>query len=91
MYAKTLRPKEKDSISGAAEKEKTLISAGKVTQTFKRQSKLEALFKHLLYNLPQPELQEDDWLLRVKPNEHARDTESKEMEKEEAILLDSEW
>lgn len=30
-------------------------------------SKLQALFSHPLYNLPRPPIQEDDWLLRVKP------------------------
>lgn len=91
VNAKSSQPKENHSISGAAEKEKPLISAGKVTQTSKRQSKLEALFKHLLYNLPQPELQEDDWLLRVKQNEHSQEARRKEMEREDAIHIDSEW
>lgn len=57
----------------------------------KNHDKLEALFKHPLYNLPRPELQEDDWLLRVKPNEHARDTGSEEEEREDVINSDSEW
>ncbi|KAJ8406689.1 hypothetical protein AAFF_G00296050 [Aldrovandia affinis] len=30
-------------------------------------SKLQALFSHPLYSLPRPPLQDDDWLLKVKP------------------------
>lgn len=59
-------------------------------QKVKSNSKLEALFKHPLYNLPHPELQEDDWLLRVKPDEKAKDSGS-EKEREDTISIDSEW
>lgn len=59
-------------------------------QMVKGHSKLEALFKHPLYNLPRPDLHEDDWLLRVKKNEHPRDEGSKGKEQEEAII-ESEW
>lgn len=55
------------------------------------QSKLEALFKHRLYNLPQPELQDDDWLLRVKTHDDAKDTGSEEEDGEDAVLSDSHW
>lgn len=44
-------------------------------------AKLEELFKHPLYNLPQPELQEDDWLLRVKTDE----------DKSGEMMEDSNW
>lgn len=60
-------------------------------QKVKGRSKQEALFRHPLYNLPRPELQEDDWLLRVKTNEYARDTGSEEEEREDAINNDSQW
>uniref|UniRef100_A0A8C5FWN5 FAM20 C-terminal domain-containing protein n=1 Tax=Gadus morhua TaxID=8049 RepID=A0A8C5FWN5_GADMO len=46
-------------------------------------SKLEALFSHPLYNLQRPEMQEDDWLLRVKNSEdeeEERDTGGEEEE-----------
>uniref|UniRef100_I3JPJ0 Extracellular serine/threonine protein kinase FAM20C n=1 Tax=Oreochromis niloticus TaxID=8128 RepID=I3JPJ0_ORENI len=54
-------------------------------------SKLEALFEHPLYNLPQPELQQDDWLLRLKTEEDAKDTESQEEEKEDIFPDDITW
>ncbi|KAM9346131.1 extracellular serine/threonine protein kinase FAM20C-like [Symphorus nematophorus] len=91
LNAKTLRPTEKDSFSNATEKEKKLIGAGKAIQKVKGRSKLEALFEHPLYNLPRPELQEDDWLLRMKTDEHARDAGSDEEEREDAVNSDSEW
>ncbi|XP_070837486.1 extracellular serine/threonine protein kinase FAM20C-like [Chaetodon trifascialis] len=91
LNAKTFHPNEKDSFSDATEKEKKLIGAGKVTQKVKSHSKLEALFKHPLYNLPRPELVEDDWLLRVKTNEHTRDTGSEEEVQEDATNSDSQW
>uniref|UniRef100_A0A7N8YEH4 Family with sequence similarity 20 member C, like n=1 Tax=Mastacembelus armatus TaxID=205130 RepID=A0A7N8YEH4_9TELE len=66
----------KGSLGEAAEQEKTLIGAGKVIQKVKGHSKLEALFRHPLYNLPRPEPQKDDWLLRVKTREDVKETES---------------
>lgn len=56
---------------------------------FKGPSKLEALFKHSLYNLPQPDLQADDWLLRVKTNKDERDSGSEEEDGEDSN--DSQW
>lgn len=91
LNAKTVHPTEKNSLSDATDREKKLIEAGKVTQKVKGHSKLEALFRHPLYNLPRPELLEDDWLLRVKTNEHARDTGSEEEERADAINSDSQW
>ncbi|KAM8844911.1 extracellular serine/threonine protein kinase FAM20C-like isoform 2-T6 [Spinachia spinachia] len=81
-----------NSSSDATEREKKLIAAGK-GQRAKSPSKLEELFKHPLYNLPRPQLQDDDWLLRVKTNEHVRDGESEEEEGEgeDAILNESQW
>ncbi|TKS91695.1 Extracellular serine/threonine protein kinase FAM20C [Collichthys lucidus] len=83
-----LHLKDKHSFS---EREKKLIGDGKVIQKVKGHSKLEALFEHPLYNLPRPELREDDWLLRVKANEHARDAGSDEEEREEPNNGDSQW
>uniref|UniRef100_A0A667Y758 FAM20 C-terminal domain-containing protein n=1 Tax=Myripristis murdjan TaxID=586833 RepID=A0A667Y758_9TELE len=60
--------KGKAFLSDVTEKENDLIGAKmvyKVVQKGKGHSKLEALFNHPLYNLPRPELQEDDWLLRL--------------------------
>ncbi|XP_061740755.1 extracellular serine/threonine protein kinase FAM20C-like [Nerophis ophidion] len=64
--------------------EKKLICAKKVV---KNASRLEALFHHPLYNLPEPELLEDDWLLRVKTNEPTDD----EGDDKEGISSDSQW
>ncbi|XP_031176539.1 extracellular serine/threonine protein kinase FAM20C-like [Sander lucioperca] len=91
LNANTLHRKEKDSISDATEREKKLIGARKGIQKVKGHSKLEALFKHPLYNLPRPELQDDDWLLRVKTNEHKSDRGSEEEEMKEANDNDSQW
>lgn len=66
----------KDSFGDATDKEKKLIGAGKLIEKVKSQDKLEALFKHPLCNVPLPELQRDDWLLRLKQHVHAKDTES---------------
>ncbi|XP_074552466.1 extracellular serine/threonine protein kinase FAM20C-like [Halichoeres trimaculatus] len=83
LTAKASHPK--DSFNDATEKK--LIGAGKVIQKVKGHSKLEALFKHPLYNLERPELQEDDWLLRVQPNEQAKDSGSED----DTFNGDSEW
>ena len=91
MDANTLQHKEKDSFSDATEREKKLIGARKGIQKVKGRSKLEALFEHPLYNLPRAELQEEDWLLRVKTKEDATDSKSEEEEKENSIDSDSEW
>ncbi|XP_022612762.1 extracellular serine/threonine protein kinase FAM20C-like [Seriola dumerili] len=91
LNASTLHLKGKDSFSAASEREKKLIGTGQVIQKVKGCSKLEALFNHPLYNLPHPELREDDWLLRVKTNEDASDTESEEEEREDDVSNDSEW
>uniref|UniRef100_A0A8C9V215 Family with sequence similarity 20 member C, like n=1 Tax=Scleropages formosus TaxID=113540 RepID=A0A8C9V215_SCLFO len=47
-----------------ANKMSRLVSAGGASAS--GPSKLQALFKHPLYNLPHPTPKEDDWLLRVK-------------------------
>ncbi|XP_031419802.1 extracellular serine/threonine protein kinase FAM20C isoform X2 [Clupea harengus] len=39
-------------------------------------TKMEALFKHPLYNVPGPPLQDDDWLLRMKPKVKEQELES---------------
>ncbi|KAK7939832.1 hypothetical protein WMY93_003158 [Mugilogobius chulae] len=45
----------------------------------KGRSKLEELFNHPLYNLSHPKLQEDDWLLKLKPEDkksgHIKDSD----------------
>lgn len=86
LNAKTSHANENDSF---AKKEKKSIGAGKAIEKVKSHDKLEALFKHRLYNLPHPELEENDWLLRVKPN--VRSTGSEKKEKDYGILSDSEW
>ncbi|XP_028454923.1 extracellular serine/threonine protein kinase FAM20C [Perca flavescens] len=91
LNANTLHRKEKDSISDATEREKKLIGARKGIQKVKGHSKLEALFEHPLYNLPRPELQDDDWLLMLKTNEHSSDRGSEEEEMKEANEYDSQW
>ncbi|XP_040918228.1 extracellular serine/threonine protein kinase FAM20C-like [Toxotes jaculatrix] len=87
LNANKLDHKGEDSFSGATGREKKLIGAGKAIQKVKGRSKLEALFNHPLYNLPHPELREDDWLLRVKTNEDAGDAGSEE----DVIDDDSQW
>uniref|UniRef100_A0A3B5A2H4 Extracellular serine/threonine protein kinase FAM20C-like n=1 Tax=Stegastes partitus TaxID=144197 RepID=A0A3B5A2H4_9TELE len=87
--ANTLHHKAQDSIGEVTEKANKLTGAGKAIQNVKGQSKLEALFEHPLYNLPGPELQTDDWLLRVKTDEDAKDVGSEEGESEEIITSDS--
>ena len=64
------RPAEEDSFS---RNEKKLSEGGKAAQEVKGRPKLEALFRHPLYNQPRPQLQEDDWLLRVKTGRQAQD------------------
>ncbi len=91
LNAKTLHPADKDSFNDATEGENKLIGAGKLFQKVRGRSKLEALFKHPLYNLPRPDLQEDDWLLRVKKEEETRHTGSEEEEGEDAGNSDSQW
>ncbi|KAM9844007.1 extracellular serine/threonine protein kinase FAM20C-like [Aulostomus maculatus] len=73
--------KDKDSL-----REEELIS-----EVIKGQSKLEALFKHPLYNLPRPQLLEDDWLLRVKETTEERKPGSEEEAREDSITGDSQW
>lgn len=80
--------KGKGSFNESAEKAKKLMGAEMGVQKKRGRSKLEELFKHPLYNLPRPELQEDDWLLRLKTDEEAKDTETEE---ENPVTDDSEW
>lgn len=87
LNAKTSDAEERDSLGGATDREKKLIGAGKAARKAEGRSKLEALFKHPLYDLPRPELQEDDWLLRVKTNEDG----SEEEEGEDTVDSDSQW
>ncbi|XP_011602005.2 uncharacterized protein isoform X1 [Takifugu rubripes] len=82
------RPAGEDSFSGS---EKKLTGGGRAAQEVKGRARLEALFRHPLYNLPRPPLQEDDWLLRVRTSEQTEDGEHEGYEEEEAISADSEW
>lgn len=86
-----LHLKVRGSLNEVAEKSKKLIGVGKIIQKVDGPSKLGALFKHPLYNLPQPELQQDDWLMTLKTEEDAKDTESQEEENEDIFPDDSEW
>ncbi|XP_077590565.1 extracellular serine/threonine protein kinase FAM20C-like [Stigmatopora nigra] len=65
--------------------EKKMIGTGKTNRVVEETLKLEALFQHPLYNLPEAELLEDDWLLRVNKNEQVGD------DKEGGINSDSHW
>ncbi|XP_058508504.1 extracellular serine/threonine protein kinase FAM20C-like [Solea solea] len=91
LNANTLQHKGKDWLNGPTETEKKLIGTGKEFPKGKGLSVLEALFNHPLYNLPHPELQEDDWLLRVKTDEDATDKESREDGGEEEAIANSQW
>ncbi|XP_069557529.1 extracellular serine/threonine protein kinase FAM20C-like [Brachyistius frenatus] len=98
LPANKLHHEEKGSFGEATEKAKNLTGAGKEIQKVKDHSKLEVLFKHLLYNLPRPELQEDDLLLTLKKNENEKDTRSykkktgsEEKEEEDTISIDGLW
>lgn len=82
------RPAGEDSFSGS---QKKLTGGGRAAQEVKGRSRLEALFRHPLYNLPRPPLQEDDWLLRVRTSEQTEDGQHEGYEEEEAISADSEW
>ncbi|KPP59807.1 extracellular serine/threonine protein kinase FAM20C-like [Scleropages formosus] len=52
------------ATTSTTNKTSRLVSAGGASAS--GPSKLQALFKHPLYNLPHPTPKEDDWLLRVK-------------------------
>lgn len=82
--------KGKDSWNVTFEKEKKLIAVEKLIPEVRGPDALEALFNHPLYNLPQPELQEDDWLLKLKESKDVTEKGSEE-ESEEEALDDSQW
>ncbi|KAF7220815.1 extracellular serine/threonine protein kinase FAM20C [Nothobranchius furzeri] len=79
------------SISEATEEAKKLLGVEKLMKKEKGRSKLEELFQHPLYNLPRPELQEDDWLLRLKTDAEAEDSVGEDEDEENSITNDSEW
>lgn len=91
LPAGTFDHKGNGSFGEANEKAKKLIGGENLIQKVKGRSKLEELLKHPLYNLPRPELQPDDWLLRVKTDGDERDPESEEEEREDSIINDSGW
>uniref|UniRef100_A0A8C6KGQ2 Extracellular serine/threonine protein kinase FAM20C-like n=1 Tax=Nothobranchius furzeri TaxID=105023 RepID=A0A8C6KGQ2_NOTFU len=78
------------SISEATEEAKKLLGVEKLMKKEKGRSKLEELFQHPLYNLPRPELQEDDWLLRLKTDAEAEDSVGEDEDEENSITNDSE-
>ncbi|XP_016533889.1 extracellular serine/threonine protein kinase FAM20C-like isoform X2 [Poecilia formosa] len=80
-----------DSFSEDLEKAKKLIGVGKVSKKESSRSKLEELFRHPLYNLPRPKLQEDDWLLRLKTDAEAEETEQEEKSNRDSVTSDSDW
>ncbi|XP_029014463.1 extracellular serine/threonine protein kinase FAM20C-like [Betta splendens] len=86
-----LQHTSRNTLYESTERQKKLISVDEVIPGVKGHSKLEALFAHPLYNLPHPEPQEDDWLLRVKTKEDAKDTRSEEEEWEDGAATDSNW
>uniref|UniRef100_UPI003AADD8BF extracellular serine/threonine protein kinase FAM20C-like n=1 Tax=Centroberyx gerrardi TaxID=166262 RepID=UPI003AADD8BF len=93
-HRKMLHHHGKASFNDVTEREKELTGAKMAAEVIKKvkgHSKLEALFSHLLYNLPRPEPQEDDWLLRVRTGEDGRDTGIEEEEREDSDTKDSEW
>lgn len=66
----------KATFGNAAGKERKLAAARKLIEKVKSQDKLEALFRHRLYNLPLPELREEDKLLLVKSQPVEKDSDS---------------
>ncbi|KAK5608186.1 hypothetical protein CRENBAI_002827, partial [Crenichthys baileyi] len=89
--AGTFDHKGNGSFNEDTEKEKKLIGAGKMIANERGRSKLEELFKHSLYNLPRPELQQYDWLLRLKTDAEAEETEREEKAKGDSITSGSDW
>lgn len=85
MNVQGQRPAAEDPFS---RNEKKSIGGGKAAQETKGRPKVEALFRHPLYNQPRPQLQEDDWLLRVRTSKQAQEEGQDE---EDAMGTDSEW
>ncbi|KAL0992668.1 hypothetical protein UPYG_G00096490 [Umbra pygmaea] len=87
-----INPKPEASLNVVNEKVKKLITvkmATKMSQRVNRHSKLEGLFSHPLYNMPRPQLQEDDWLLRLKPTKKKDEDSWKDEEPESSE--ESDW
>ncbi|MBN3295116.1 FA20C kinase, partial [Amia calva] len=55
------------------------------------QARLQALFQHPLYNLPQPQLMEDDWLLRVKSKVKESNSNTQEWESNDEGYGGPQW
>lgn len=70
--------KTKVTFGDAAAKESQLIAARKLIAKVKSRDKLEALFRHRLYNLPRPEPREEDQLLLARSQPIEKDSESYE-------------
>lgn len=66
----------KATFGNAAGKERKLTAARKLIEKVKRRDKLEALFRHRLYNLPLPELRDEDRLLLVMSQPVEKDSSS---------------
>ncbi|XP_012728580.2 extracellular serine/threonine protein kinase FAM20C [Fundulus heteroclitus] len=84
-------PEGNGSFSENTEEAKKLIGAGNTVPKDRGRSKLEELFRHPLYNLPRSELQQDDWLLRLKTDEEAEEVENEETATDDSITSDSDW
>lgn len=87
----TIDHKGNGSFTEDPEKAKKLIGTGKISPKERGHAKLEELFKHQLYNLPRRELQQDDWLLRLKTDEEAEEIVDEEKEKGDSNTSDSDW
>lgn len=64
------------TFGNAASKESKLTAARKLIEKVKRRDKMEALFRHRLYNLPLPELRDEDMLLLVMSQPVEKDSSS---------------
>ncbi|KAJ7992110.1 hypothetical protein DPEC_G00275150 [Dallia pectoralis] len=96
-YSRTKLAPPRASVSTTDEtgKNRKLIGARTATDVSRRvysHSKLEALFSHQLYNLPRPQMLEDDWLLKLKPKKKREEEDGTEEEEEsDESSEDSEW
>lgn len=81
-------PDREEALRAETDEEKEQTRLQNLNQRGKGRSRLEELFRHPLYNLPRPPMQQDDWLLRVKTDEEEKGSEEEE---EDFLPHDSEW
>ncbi|XP_024127602.1 extracellular serine/threonine protein kinase FAM20C [Oryzias melastigma] len=81
-------PDGEEALRAETDEEKEQTRLQNLNQRGKGRSRLEELFRHPLYNLPRPPMQQDDWLLRVKTDEEEKGSEEEE---EDFLPHDSEW